>query len=147
MFQLFQRCSKNNFTNKNKIALLNRVLKMGKSLFLLYYIIFLLSKQYARKWSCSNVPSFFKYIYVCISFFQFTAKTTLCLCKISKLYIPSKNLEHWNILYNQQLSLEQTWNNFTYNWNKLGTKHGTTQQVIISYTIRLGTFLTRRYFT
>ena len=72
-------------------------------------------------------------------FFQFTAKTTLCLCKISKLYIPSKNLEHWNILYNQQLSLEQTWNNFTYNWNKLGTKHGTTQQVIISYTIELGT--------
>lgn len=47
------------------------------------------------------------------------------LCKISKLFPIAKNLEHWNNLYNQQLNLEQTWNNFTYNWNKLGTKHGT----------------------
>ena len=147
MFQLFQRCSKNNFTNKNKIGFDLLGFIFGKSLFYLYYIIFLLSKQYARKWSCSNVPSFFKYIYVCIFLFRCTAKTTLCLCKISKLFPIAKNLEHWNNLYNQQLNLEQTWNNFTYKWNTFWNKTGTTYHLIISYTIQLGTSLMILNFT
>ena len=110
MFQLFQRCSKNNFTYKNKMGLINRVLKMGKSLFLLYYIIFLLSKQYARKWSCSNVPSFFKWIYICISFFVALRKPHFVFVKTQKY-----------------IYLQKTWNIGTFfiinnlAWNKLGT--------------------------
>ena len=144
---MFQRCSKNNFTYKNKMGLINRVLKLGKSLFYIYYIIFISSSSMLKKQACSNVPSFFKWIYICISFFYYIAKTELCLTKISEIYILAKNLEHWNILYNQRLSLEQTWNNFTYFWNKLGTKLGTYHRSIISYTIELGTPTARHNFT
>ena len=83
-----------------------------------------------------------------LAFFMFALReSNLVLLNFSNIFPIAKNLEHWNNLYNQQLSLEHCWNNFTYNWNKLGTKHGTTYHLFISYTIQLGTSLTRQYFT
>jgi len=95
------------------------------------------------------VPMFqvFLSIYM-FAFFMFALQNwNKTLCKISKLFPIAKNLEHWNNLYNQQLNLEQTWNNFTYNWNTFWNKTGTTYHLIISYTIQLGTSLIRQYFT
>ena len=74
-------------------------------------------------------------------------ESNLVLLNFSNIFPIAKNLEHWNNLYNQQLNLEQTWNNFTYNWNTFWNKTGTTYQLFISYTIQLGTSLIRQYFT